>query len=194
MVDSLRFEIRTNINKSLLAEGKALNEGIPRVIGRMARELKGAWRRSARSAGLGIGISKSVREKFFRNQGHNAAAIVFASGKLSNRIFDLAHTGGIVRPRNSKFLQIPLKGAGRRSPVDRARRPRVEDFANDPRTRFIRLGRDRILVVRQTKRRQVPLFLLVRSTRHKRRMDLAATTRLTLEKLPQLILEEFPNQ
>lgn len=112
-----RFSIKTAIvgdidkiiEEDLEIAGKAITFGVADT----AEDSKQRWRDQVTGAGLGRGLSKSIRVKRYpsKSTSMSAAALIYSNSAKIIRAFD---EGAIIRPRDQKFLAIPTENAPRR--------------------------------------------------------------------------------
>ncbi|WP_085440253.1 DUF6441 family protein [Magnetofaba australis] len=133
--------IRQDMERDLREINRAVVDGV-RDSG---KGLKQDLAKQIVSAGLGARLSRSWRSRIFRNQGLNAASMVWSKAPHIVSAFD---RGVVIRGRNSRWLAIPTPQAPKRG-VDRKRiHP-----GNFPESRFGKLrfvyrpGRSSLLVV-----------------------------------------------
>ena len=168
----LTSALKGNLKQDMAKERSAMRRAVLGGVRAQTNDLKNTMRRRTRAAFKGNKIARAWRSKVYPNDAINAAGFVWT--KVPN-IIRMAETGGTIRAPRGRFLMIPLKGAGGLRSYDGTkgsairRRARIEDFAKNKNLRFIPLSGGRFLVVRATKSRSTPLFLLVRQVKVRRR-------------------------
>ena len=200
--------VHGNLMEMMDQELEAASEGVMCGVREATDMCHAGWRQQVQGAGLGVGLTKSIRQKFYPNQGLNAAGMVF--GK-SRRILAAFERGAVIQAHNRRYLAIPTPEA------DRLVRPRVGKFGKiTPRTwpgdlpplRYVpRPGVADLLVIdemrhtksgRLTRARTrtgrlgrgaatVVMFVLVRQVTLAKRLDLDRVARRVEQELPELI-------
>lgn len=173
---------RSAVQGAVIESGRGLKEELRRrtnAIGlRNARRLANTW-----------------RDKAYPNDGLNAASVVWTKAP---KIFGQFISGGTIRPKAGGWLAIPLRGAGGLRAYANVegsairRRPEPRDFRGQKGVHLIDLKDGRLLLVRSTRTRSVPLFLFVRQVRVAKRFDFDGAARKALDALPAAIVARMP--
>ncbi len=195
-------------------EARVMGRAVPAAINRGTTELKEDLRADVRKAGLGNRLPRTWRSKFYRNQGINAAGVVFSKAPHIVQAFE---EGKPIRAQGRRWLAVPTdrapkQGIGRKriSPetwpehrfgplafvkVNRNLAVLVATGLRRSRSKKPRLNRKfRRLTARQLERgrrgRTAIMFILTREVRLKKRLNVDREGREALESLGVKILEE----
>ncbi len=211
----IRAAIEGNLEEIMEQELEDATAGVAAGIEQAVHMLQMEFREQTSRAGLGVGLTKAWRRKFWRNKGLDAAGLVYHK---TSRII-LAHDrGGIIRAKNRKYMAIPTPeairmaktklGVGRFGKVTPGNWPK-----NLPPLRYVpRSGNLALLVVdevritktgriskaKRTKKGKLGrgastlvAFILVRQIRLKKVLDLDRAKRKVQNRLPDLIGNEY---
>lgn len=157
------------------------------VVRRKAASLKRALRRDVVRAGLGVRLGNAIRDQIFPRRGRSlrARGRVFSRaivGKRGQRtdLITLFEEGAVIRPLRRKFLAIPTAEAGiRRMP---ALWPRG--------SLFVRSSRQSAILVHEDQP-NVPLFVLVRQVRIRRRLNVRGISERQLRNTDVLLARDM---
>lgn len=170
-------------------EAVAFDAAVEGSVKANARELQQDMRRQARANGLGR-LAGSWRLRTYES-GRQTAGFVYSRAKT---IMQLAETGGTLRAKRGKYLAIPTKAAGRTAAAGGGRRrKRPEDFRGKRGIRIVPpAGRRPGLIIRETRTRSTVLFLLVRQTKHRKRLDFAGASVRAADRVATGVVERMP--
>jgi len=104
----LRAAIQGDLKKMMAQEIKDATAGMTQAVQEVGEETKQRLRQQVEGAGLGKGIAKGWRGKYYPNQEENPAYLVYTKARKIVRAFS---EGVVVRPRKSRFLAIPTPEA-----------------------------------------------------------------------------------
>ena len=210
----IRAAIEGNLEKIMEQELKDATVGVVVGIEQAAQLLKTRLRSQVTRAGMGVGLSKGWRAKAWKNEGLDAAALVYHKSSKIIRAFD---EGVTIRPKGRKFLAIPTPDALRMAKRSVGRFGKVTPGTwpkSLPPLRYIarRRGADLLVVdeVRRSKTGRISrakrtktgrlgrgastviAFYLVRQIRIKKTVDIQGAKDRVRRLLPRLILRNYP--
>jgi len=201
----LDIEISGDLDRLMASEIRAGARAVKGGVAQAAGELKANWRAQIVSAGLGAGLSKTVRSEVYPpgRPSMNAAAMVYTK---SPKIIAAHETGATIRARDGIWLAIPTPAAGKARGGKRLT-PGEWQFQSGKLLRFVPTGPGRAVLVadgvrtrrstgkavpdrRRNLKRQttpVPIFILVRQVKLPKRLNLIAAGVAAQARLPGLI-------
>ena len=201
----LRAEI-TDIARLMQAEIAAGEKAGSAAIKDAGTGLKSAWRAQITGAGLGSRLARTIRSETYpkARPSLNAAALVWSKAPV---IISAHDTGPLIRSRGGLWLAIPTEAAGRGrggkrpTPREWEARPgltlRVIPRRRGP-SLLVAEGRlnskGRAVASRSKTGRgltSVPIFLLVKQVRLRKRLDLARDAERAVNGLPEKIVANW---
>jgi len=190
MAARLSLALRGDLRREMEAERRAFEAAGKRTTRRHTTGLKTAARAEiVRGFGGGPRVRRAanaVRDKLFEG---GAVGLVYSKfGRREGGAFVdylAPHvTGAEIRPVAARRLFIPLQ-KGRRARSFRAA------VALQKNLRFIRLDRNRTLIVRQTRTRSTPIALLVRRVRIKAKLNFDKLIEREAAAMPETLNREL---
>lgn len=185
----IRMDIVGDIGAMMAAEIAAGEMAVTKAVGDAGTSLKTAWRGQITGAGLGARLSRTIRSEFYPKgqPSLNAAALVWSNAPV---IVGAHDTGPLIRSKDGFWLAIPTAAAGKSTRGGRIS-PGEWERRRGLRLRFIyrrsgpsllvaegRLNARGLGVASRAKTGRglttVPIFLLVRQVKIRKRLDLAA--------------------
>ncbi len=100
------------ISRDLDRYAQRLESASQKAVRKSAFNSKKSWGSHISGAGLGSKLPRSIRYKFYKNEGHDAAAIVYTKAHQILRGFD---QGATLKSRTGKYIAVPTKYAPKRS-------------------------------------------------------------------------------
>ena len=201
----LKLEI-TDIARLMQAEIAAGEKAVSAAIKDAGTGLKTAWRGQITGAGLGSRLARTIRSETYpkARPSLNAAALVWSKAPV---IITAHDTGPLIRSRGGLWLAIPTEAAGRgrggKRPTPREWEARTGlELRVIPRRRgpslLVAEGRlnskGRAVASRSKTGRgltSVPIFLLVKQVRLRKRLDLARDAERAVNGLPEKIVANW---
>lgn len=196
----------TDLAKLMQGEIEAGEKAVSAAIKDAGAGLKASWRAQITGAGLGARLARSIRSEVYPEAQNslNAAALVWSKAPV---IVGAHDTGPLIRARGGLWLAIPTEAAGRGRGGKRPT-PREWEARTGLTLRFVprrtgpslliaeaRLNTKGRAVVSRSKTGRgvasVPIFLLVRQVRLRKRLDLERPTRAALGVLPSVIVRRW---
>ena len=193
----------TDIAALMQAEVRAGEKAVSAAIRDSGTGLKTAWRGQITAAGLGPRLARTIRAQTYPagKPSLNAAALVWSRAPV---IISAHDTGPLIRSRGGLWLAIPTEAAGKGRGGKRPT-PREWEARTGLTLRFIPRRRGPSLLVAEgrlnSKRRavasrsktgrgltSVPIFLMVRQVRLRKRLDLARDAERAVNGLPGKIV------
>jgi hypothetical protein len=141
----LAATIAGSIKAGMEAEMRTISKAVTAGIKEAGRGLKTDLRKQVVSAGLGVRLSRTWRERTYPNRGHDAASLVWSKAPQIIRTFD---EGAVIKSKSGFWLAIPTPQAPKRGVGGKRINP-----SNFPEHRFgplrfvYRRGRPSLLVV-----------------------------------------------
>ena len=206
----LAATIAGSIKAGMEAEMRTISKAVTAGVKEAGRGLKADLRKQVVSAGLGMRLSRTWRERTYPNKGHDAASLVWSKAPQIIRTFD---EGAVIKSKSGFWLAIPTPSAPKRGVGGKRINP-----SNFPEHRFgplrfvYRRGRPSLLVVdgvRINKSGQVGrrakggaftktgrmkqgmatsvMFIMVPQVRLKKRLDVKREAERWSRRLPALI-------
>jgi hypothetical protein len=130
------------------------------------------FRGSQRVKGGARRVANAIRSKVYENADGSATGLVFSKfgrrrgAEFVDYLLPFV-TGETIKPRNSKWLYVPI-GGGRRN------RQQRRQVGREKGVEFVPLSGGRVLIVKRTRTRSTVIGLLVRELRRERSLDFAA--------------------
>ena len=144
-VATIAGSIKEDMETEMRQIGKAVAAGVKEAGGGLKSDL----RKQVVSAGLGIRLSRTWRERTYPNKGHDAATLIWSKAPQIIRTFD---KGTVIKSKSGFWLAIPTPSAPKRGIGGRRINP-----SNFPEHRFGKL--------RFVYRRRGPSLLVVEGVR-----------------------------
>jgi hypothetical protein len=141
----LAATITGSIMAGMEAEMRTISKAVTAGVKEAGRGLKGDLRKQVASAGLGMRLARTWRERTYPNEGHDAASLVWSKAPQIIRTFD---EGAVIKSKSGFWLAIPTPSAPKRGVGGKRINP-----SNFPEHRFgplrfvYRRGRPSLLVV-----------------------------------------------
>lgn len=127
-------------------ETKGFKRAVQSGIRDTTLALKDDWRGQVRASGLPSSLGNSIRAEVYpkgRNSA-NAAGLVYTKSPKLTAVFD---EGAIIRARNSRWLAIPTRWAGRRGPGVKFPSPAEWSERTGIKLRFVSFGHGQAALV-----------------------------------------------
>ena len=206
----LTTTITGSIKAGMEAEMRTISKAVTAGVKEAGRGLKADLRKQVVSAGLGMRLSRTWRERTYPNKGHDAASLVWSKAPQIIRTFD---EGAVIKSKSGLWLAIPTPSAPKRGVGGKRINP-----SNFPEHRYgplrfvYRRGRPSLLVVdgvrinksgrvgrrakggafTKTGRMKqgmatVVMFIMVPQVRLKKRLDVKREAERWSRRLPALI-------
>lgn len=215
----LGLAIVGSLQEKLAADLKAGETAVTAAMDEAGQGLKNAYRQDIVGAGLGRRLANTWRHKRYPAKGKSlkAAALVYNNAP---EIVE-AHAAGVtIRANSAKFLAIPTENAPKLGRDRVAISPTDWPTHRYGPLRFVKTKRGGLLVVdgvrvtakgrvskirgrKATKtkgayssltgRATVVMFVLVRQVRLRKRLDLDGPARVWLDRVPELIVRNWPD-
>lgn len=198
----LKLEI-TDIARLMQAEIAAGEKAVSAAIKDAGTGLKTAWRGQISGAGLGPRLARTIRSETYpkARPSLNAAALVWSKAPV---IISAHDTGPLIRSQGGLWLAIPTEAAGKGRGGKRPT-PREWEARTGLTLRFIPRRPGPCLLVAEgrlnTKGRavasrsktgrgltSVPIFLMIRQVRLRKRLDLAREAERAVDSVPGKIV------
>jgi len=201
-----------DLEREFIAEIRSAEKAVTAAVRLAGSGVKAGWRAQIVSAGLSERLGRTIRDQYYPQRGESieAAALVYSKAPKIVGAFD---QGVVIRSKDGFWLAIPTAAAGKGA---RGRRITPGDWERRTgrRLKFIyRRGRPGLLVdtgevlprarvmkrdgtsraARGFRNRSVVMFLLVPQVRLAKRLDLDAVAREWLDRLPELVVENWPD-
>ena len=196
----------TDLAKLMQGEIAAGEKAVSAAIRDAGTGLKASWRAQITSAGLGTRLARSIRSEIYPTAQNslNAAALVWSNAPV---IVGAHDTGPLIRARGGLWLAIPTEAAGRGRGGKRPT-PREWEARTGMTLRFVprrngpslliaeaRLNTKGRAVVSRSKTGRglasVPIFLMVRQVRLRKRLDLARDAGRAIDDVPGRIVANW---
>ena len=184
----LNVTITPNLAALMAAEIKAGEKAVTAAMRAAGTQLKSDWRGQITQAGLGRRLSNSIRSQTYPKVGESidAAALVWSKAPV---IIGAHDTGPLIRSKDGFWLAIPTEAAGKGARGGRIT-PGEWERRRGLRLRFVYRRRGPSLLVAEGRLNArgvgvasrsktgrglttVPIFLLVRQVKLRKRLDLA---------------------
>jgi hypothetical protein len=206
----LTTTITGSIKAGMEAEMRTISKAVTAGVKEAGRGIKADLRKQVISAGLGMRLSRTWRERTYPNKGHDAASLVWSKAPQIIRTFD---EGAVIKSKSGLWLAIPTPSAPKRGVGGKRINP-----SNFPEHRYgplrfvYRRGRPSLLVVdgvrinksgrvgrrakggafTKTGRMKqgmatVVMFIMVPQVRLKKRLDVKREAERWSRRLPALI-------
>ena len=202
----IKLNLASDLIAAMAVEIKAGEKAVSTAMREAGTGLKTAWRAQITSAGLGRRLANSIRSQTYPKSGDSlsTAALVWSQAPVIIRAHD---TGPLIRSKNGFWLAIPTEAAGKGARGGRIT-PGEWERRRGLRLRFIYRRRGPSLLVAEgrlnTKGRAVasksktgrgtatvPIFLLVRQVKLRKRLDLARDAKAAQERIPGAIVANW---
>lgn len=202
----IRMDIVGDIGAMMAAEIAAGETAVTKAVGDAGTSLKMAWRGQITGAGLGARLSRTIRSELYPKgqPSLNAAALVWSNAPV---IVGAHDTGPLIRSKDGFWLAIPTAAAGKSARGGRIS-PGEWESRRGLRLRFIyrrsgpsllvaegRLNTRGLGVASRTKTGRglttVPIFLLVRQVKLKKRLDLDRAAKAAQDGIPGAIVANW---
>ena len=109
------MKLATTITGSIMAgmeaEMRTISKAVATGVKEAGRGLKGDLRKQVVSAGLGMRLSRTWRDRTYPNKGHDAASLVWSKAPQIIRTFD---EGAVIKSKSGLWLAIPTASAPKR--------------------------------------------------------------------------------
>lgn len=210
----LRAAIEGNLHQAMRAESRAMATAVTTGVREATEGLQRDLRADVVNAGLGYRVARAWRKKLYPNDGVNAAGMVWSNASHIIR----ANEGATIKSQDGFFLAIPTENAPRRGVGGKRISPSNFPEHRFGRLRFVyRRGAPSLLVAdnlqasfrratgelrgfrRASQRNQargqtttVVMFILVPQVQLPRRLDTGRQTRKWESRLPDLIVQNYP--
>ena len=206
----LAATIAGSIKAGMEAEMRTISKAVTAGVKEAGRGIKADLRKQVVSAGLGMRLSRTWRERTYPNKGHDTASLVWSKAPQIIRTFD---EGAVIKSKSGLWLAIPTPSAPKRGVGGKRINP-----SNFPEHRYgplrfvYRRGRPSLLVVdgvrinksgrvgrrakggafTKTGRMKqgmatVVMFIMVPQVRLKKRLDVKREAERWSRRLPALI-------
>jgi hypothetical protein len=198
----------------MAAEALAGEKAVTRSMRSAATAVKQDWRDQITRAGLGTRLPRTIRSRAYPETGESidAAALIWSNAPEIVGAFD---RGVTIRSKDGFWLAVPLPGAGSRLQGGRKLTPaRWEQRTGKKLTYIYRRGKAPLLVdtgqarergyndpltFKASRRRYrqnvwTPIFVLLPQVRLRKRLDLSSGVTGVLNRLPQMIVDDWARQ
>ena len=202
----LGLDIKPDLIAVMAAEIKAGEQAVSAAMREAGKDLKSAWRGQITKSGLGQRLSKSIRSQTYPKTGVSlkAAALVWSNAP---QIIGAHDTGPLIRSKDGFWLAIPTAAAGKSARGGRIS-PGEWERRRGLRLRFIyrrsgpsllvaegRLNARGLGVASRSKTGRglttVPIFLLVRQVKLRKRLDLDRAAKAAQDAIPGAIVANW---
>ena len=202
----IRLEVLGDIGAMMAAEIMAGERAVTKAVGDAGTGLKTAWRGQITSAGLGQRLARTIRAAQYPKgkPSLNAAALVWSQAPV---VLGAHDTGPLIRSRNGFWLAIPTPAAGKSTRGGRIT-PGEWERRRGMRLRFIYRPRGPSLLVAEGRLNArgvgvasrsktgrglttVPIFLLMRQVKLRKRLDLARDAKVAQGRIPGAIVANW---
>lgn len=195
-----------NLARLMQGEVRAGEKAVQSAVAAAGNGVKADWRGQITGAGLGQRLSRTVRGETWpkHKNSMNAAALVWTKAPV---IVGAHNTGPLIRATNGFWLTIPTPAAGKGRGGKRPT-PREFEARTGLRLQFIRRRNGPSLLIAEGRVSKggravasrsktgrgltsVPVFLLVRQVKLRKRLDLEKAARLAAAALPGAIVRNW---
>ena len=202
----LNVTITPNLAALMAAEIKAGEKAVTAAMRAAGTQLKSDWRGQITQAGLGRRLGNSIRSQTYPKVGESidAAALVWSKAPV---IIGAHDTGPLIRSKDGFWLAIPTEAAGKGARGGRIT-PGEWERRRGLRLRFIYRRRGPSLLVAEGRLNArgvgvasrsktgrglttVPIFLLVRQVKLRKRLDLERDAAKAQAALPRQIVAKW---
>lgn len=198
-----------DLERELMAELQGAERAVTRAIRLAGAGVKAGWRAQIAQAGLGERLGRTIRDQYYPKGEPSLGAAAFVYSRASH-IVGAFDDGVVIRSKDGFWLAIPTAAAGKGARGGRIT-PGEWERRKGLRLRFVyRRSRPGLLVADQarinkrgkavasrskTGRGQVSavIFILVPQVKLQKRLDLTAVTREWRDRLPALVVENWPD-
>ena len=202
----IRMDIVGDIGAMMAAEIAAGEKAVTKAVSEAGTVLKTAWRGQITGAGLGARLSRTIRSELYPKgqPSLNAAALIWSKAPV---IVGAHDTGPLIRLKDGFWLVIPTAAAGKSTRGGRIS-PGEWERRRGLRLRFIyrrsgpsllvaegRLNSRGLGVASRSKTGRglttVPIFLLVRQVKLRKRLDLDRAAKTAQDGIPGAIVANW---
>ena len=202
----IRMDIVGDLGAMMAAEVVAGEKAVTKAVGDAGSSLKTSWRGQITGAGLGARLSRTIRSEFYPKgqPSLNAAALIWSKAPVIVGVHD---AGLLIRSKDGFWLAIPTAAAGKSARGGRIS-PGEWERRRGLRLRFIyrrsgpsllvaegRLNTRGLGVASRSKTGRglttVPIFLLVRQVKLRKRLDLDRAAKAVQEGIPGAIVAHW---
>lgn len=202
----IRIEVMGYISDMMAAEISAGEKAVTKAVGDAGSSVKTAWRGQITGAGLGARLSRTIRSQIYPKgqPSLNAAALIWSKAPVVVGAHD---TGPFISSKDGFWLAIPTAAAGKSTRGGRIS-PGEWERRRGLRLRFIyrrsgpsllvaegRLNSRGLGVVSRAKTGRglttVPIFLLVRQVKLRKRLDLERAAKAAQDGIPGAIIANW---
>ena len=202
----IRMDIVGDLGAMMAAEIAAGEKAVTKAVGEAGSSLKTSWRGQITGAGLGARLSRTIRSELYPKgqPSLNAAALIWSNAPV---IVGAHDTGPLIRSKDGFWLAIPTAAAGKSARGGRIS-PGEWERRRGLRLRFIyrrsgpsllvaegRLNTRGLGVASRSKTGRglttVPIFLLVRQVKLRKRLDLDRAAKAVQEGIPGAIVAHW---
>jgi len=202
----IRMDIVGDLGAMMAAEIAAGEKAVTKAVADAGTSLKSAWRGQITSAGLGARLSRTIRSELYPKgqPSLNAAALIWSKAPV---IVGAHDTGPLIRSKDGFWLAIPTAAAGKSARGGRIT-PGEWEGRRGLRLRFIyrrsgpsllvaegRLNTRGLGVASRSKTGRglttVPIFLLVRQVKLRKRLDLDRAAKAAQDAIPGAIVANW---
>jgi hypothetical protein len=205
----IRIDIVGDLGAMMAAEIANGEKAVTKAVGDAGSSLKTSWRGQITGAGLGARLSRTIRSELYPKgqTSLNAAALVWSKAPV---IVGAHDTGPLIRSKDGFWLAIPTAAAGKSARGGRIS-PGEWERRRGLRLRFIyrrsgpsllvaegRLNTRGLGVASRSKTGRglttVPIFLLVRQVKLRKRLDLDRAAKAAQDGIPGAIVRNWIDQ
>ena len=205
----IRMDIVGDLGAMMAAEIAAGEKAVTEAVGDAGTSLKTSWRGQITGAGLGARLSRTIRSELYPKgqPSLNAAALIWSNAPV---IVGAHDTGPLIRSKDGFWLAIPTVAAGKSARGGRIS-PGEWERRRGLRLRFIyrrsgpsllvaegRLNTRGLGVASRSKTGRglttVPIFLLVRQVKLRKRLDLDRAAKAAQDGIPGAIVRNWIDQ
>ncbi len=202
----IRMDIVGDIGAMMAAEIAAGEKAVTKAVSEAGTVLKIAWRGQITGAGLGARLSRTIRSDLYPKgqPSLNAAALVWSNAPV---IVSAHDTGPLIRSKDGFWLAIPTAAAGKSARGGRIS-PGEWERRRGLRLRLIYRRRGPSLLVAEGRLNSrglgvasraktgrgpttVPIFLLVRQVKLRKRLDLDRAAKAAQDRIPGAIIANW---
>ncbi|XHC03936.1 DUF6441 family protein [Seohaeicola saemankumensis] len=202
----IRMDVVGDLGAMMAAEIKAGERAVSKAVGEAGTGLKAAWRGQITGAGLGARLSRTIRSELYPKgqPSLNAAALVWSNAPV---ILGAHDTGPLICSKEGFWLAIPTAAAGKSARGGRIS-PGEWERRRGMRLRFIYRRSGPSLLVAEGKLNSrglgvasraktsrglttVPIFLLVRQVKLRKRLDLDRSAKAAQDSIPGAIVAHW---
>ena len=202
----IRMDIVGDLGAMMAAEIAVSERAVTKAVGDAGASLKTSWRGQITGAGLGARLSRTIRSELYPKgqPSLNAAALIWSNAPV---IVGAHNEGALIRSRSGFWLAIPTAAAGKSTRGGRIS-PGEWERRRGLRLRFVyrrsgpsllvaegRLNARGLGVASRSKTGRglttVPIFLLVRQVKLRKRLDLDRAAKAAQDGIPGAIVAHW---